>query len=294
MMRFARPILVTGMPRSGTTWLARQLAGAPRAAMAGREPMNARNTQYALGGTIDGWARIRSFTPRQSRILKSAYCGLNPWVYGRYGCRQWLAPLPWVRRVIKDPFALLSLPAIVSETNADVVIVYRHPAAVLASWRRMGWTAKHNEVFWAESLIADGQQPSDGAAGDDDLGLLARLWNALHKLLLEDIANGVPVHIVAHEDVGLGGADALRVVFDAVGLRWAGQGGGALEISGEVVPGRLHNLDREPSQVARSWIRDTDDEDLARLDRITGPVLAELKRLRLLIPGTEAAPRGTF
>ena len=46
------PILVTGVPRSGNTWLARLLATSPGTAMAGREPMNPRGRQYALGGTL--------------------------------------------------------------------------------------------------------------------------------------------------------------------------------------------------------------------------------------------------
>ena len=61
--RRGRPILVTGVPRSGTTWLARLLAGSPGTALAGREPMNPRGRQYALGGTLTGWARLSDLTP---------------------------------------------------------------------------------------------------------------------------------------------------------------------------------------------------------------------------------------
>ena len=54
----ATPVLVTGMPRSGTTWLARELARARRSGLPGREPMNPREGQFALGGTVSGWTQL--------------------------------------------------------------------------------------------------------------------------------------------------------------------------------------------------------------------------------------------
>src|SRR5680860_1295625 len=101
----ASPILVTGIPRSGTTWLARLLATASRTALTGREPMNPRGRQYALGRTLDGWTCLQQLSDRQRRAMWTAYHGVNPWVYSKYGRRQWLAPLPWTRVVVKDPYA---------------------------------------------------------------------------------------------------------------------------------------------------------------------------------------------
>ncbi|HLR97896.1 MAG TPA: sulfotransferase [Jiangellaceae bacterium] len=278
-----RPILVTGMPRSGTTWLARQLAGAPGTAMTGREPMNSHNRQYALGGTVEGWTRLDDLTPRQARLIATTYRGLNPWVYGRYGHRQWLAPLPGVRCVVKDPFALLSVPAIVARTGAEVVVVYRHPGAVLASWRRMGWTAKAHEVARVEGIT--GQRSSD--APDDEVGLLGRMWRALHRVVLRDAAQGVPLHVVSHEELGMGGPRALQDLFAAVGLTWAERKERLR--AGDVVDDRLHNLDRDPREVARAWTTKIGVQDLERLEEMAGPTLTELARLRRPVPGGDAA-----
>ena len=60
-----RPILVTGVPRSGTTWLARWLAAGAGMALPGREPMNPHGRSYALAGTLTGWVRLSEPTPRQ-------------------------------------------------------------------------------------------------------------------------------------------------------------------------------------------------------------------------------------
>lgn len=79
------PVLVTGMPRSGSTWTARLIATAHRASLPGREPMNARNRQYALAGTLDGWTRLGSLSARQSIALRASYAGVNPFTFSRYG-----------------------------------------------------------------------------------------------------------------------------------------------------------------------------------------------------------------
>src|SRR4051794_16992381 len=134
------------MPRSGTTWLGRLLAGAPGTTLVGREPMNPHRGQYRLGGTLDRWVELRVPTRRQARLLRRAYHGRSPLVYGRYGRRQWAAALPSVRTVVKDPFAMLSLPCVARTTGAQVVLLYRHPGAALASYRRMGWTPDLDEL----------------------------------------------------------------------------------------------------------------------------------------------------
>ncbi|WP_448233555.1 sulfotransferase [Microbacterium lacticum] len=130
---------MTGMPRSGTTWLSRLLATAPGTALTGREPMNPRERQWALAGSLDGWTRLRDPNGKQARALRRAYRGLAPGVYSSFGFRQWRGPLPNSRLIVKDPFAMLSMPAIHTITGARPVLVYRHPGAMLVSYRRMGW-----------------------------------------------------------------------------------------------------------------------------------------------------------
>ena len=67
-------------------------------------------------------------------------------VFSRFGARQWAGPLPQTRVVVKDPYALLSLRTVVAATGATPVLVYRHPGAVLASYRRVSWSPRLDEV----------------------------------------------------------------------------------------------------------------------------------------------------
>jgi Sulfotransferase family len=280
---------VTGVPRSGTTWLARQLAGAPGCAMTGREPMNPNEGQYRLAGTVDSWVRLRSPGPRQRRALRLAYAGLSPRVYGRYGYRQWAAALPVTRTVVKDPFAVLSVRAVVRETSAVPVLVYRHPAAVLASYRRMHW--------WPDVAEVSGAVPPEETAGDvapledptDDTSAMAWFWSTLNTVALHDLAEVDDAVVVSHEELAAGGEEALRTLFDACGVTWTG-GGQARHGDGHGTPAVprdddtgqvLHRLDRAPDQVATAWRAGIDDAELSVLEDLAGPTYRALQAARL-------------
>lgn len=282
------PILVTGVPRSGTTWLARLLATSPGAAMAGREPMNPRGRQYALGGTLDGWARLTEPTRRQQLLLRSAYRGLNPFVYSRFGMRQWAGPLPRTRLVVKDPYAMLSTPAVASATGAVPVLVYRHPGAVLSSYRRVGWTPRLDEVARiVETARADGggaDLPTIPAPGQvssaEEIGLF---WAALHELALADAADAGTV-IVSHPELATGGAGAGQVLAERLGLTWSPAMAAELskESSGHsATTGQLHNFDRSPAAVAEEWRTRLDDEEIRLVERVSADTLARLDEARL-------------
>lgn len=274
------PLLVTGAPRSGTTWLARLLATAPGTGLAGREPMNPRGRQYALGGTLVAWTRLAQPSPRQRRALRTAYRGVNPWVMSRYGRRQWSAPLPWTRLVVKDPFALLSTPAIARLTGATPVVVVRHPGAVLASYRRMGWSPDLAEVA---PLLAAHRRALDRPGADelahvdagDEVAAMAAFWSALHEIALDDRA-GCPAVWVSHDGLAAGGPDAGRRLFDRLGLAWSAQStaewSGGDEQPAAEASGRLHELGRDPTHVAEAWRDRLAPGEVDRIEELTRPV----------------------
>lgn len=275
-----RPVLVTGVPRSGTTWLARLLATAPGTALAGREPMNPRGRQYALGGTLDGWTRLREPTPGQERRLRAAYRGLNPFVYSRYGTRQYAAPLPGTRLVVKDPCALLAIAPVSRITGAVPVLVYRHPGAVLASFRRMGWRPRVDEV----RDLLPGLAPADA----DPATELAAFWAAMHRAALDDLADIPEAVVVSHSELAHSGAAGGAALFTALGLETSDGTTAELTKQGSqvaVAAGRLHDFDRAPAAVAEAWRTKLPADDLDIVEQIAGDTLAELDSRRLQLPG---------
>ncbi len=289
------PLLVTGVPRSGTTWLARLLATAPGTALAGREPMNPRGRQYALGGTVIGWVRLTDPSPRQRRLLRSTYRGWNPRTYGRYGRGQWRGPLPWTRMVVKDPFAMLSVPTISEVTGARALQVYRHPGAVLASYRRMGWEPDLTEIAALVPVVAEAEPrvAELWAGGVDRLSPAARMgvfWTVLQRLALEDLPKAPGTVVVSHSELAAGGPEGARRLFGLLGLDYSEETNHEMTGSEETParPGHgdpssheLHRFDRRPADVAESWRRHLDESEIAEIEGVAGPALAELEERRL-------------
>lgn len=281
------PILVTGVPRSGTTWLARQLAQGGHSALAGREPMNPRGRQYALGGTLDGWTRLSEPTPKQRRRLRLAYRGLLPPVYSRYGYRQWAAPLPWTRVVVKDPFATLSIPAIHRETGATVVLLYRHPGAVLSSYRRMGWTPDLEEL---DGIVdVDSPEPDVDGSVEPVVGDMARFWSAINSVALDDALATPGAVVVSHEDLSISGAAGIRALAVACGLSMpladddhvqpesAARSATPVAAAGTPDGRTLHDFERAPQEVAHGWRGKVSHPELAALEHHAGATLARLR-----------------
>lgn len=291
-------ILVSGMPRSGTTWLARLLAAAPGCALTGREPMNPRGRQYALAGTLTGWTRLSEPTSRQARSLRLSYRGLNPMVYSRYGRDQWAAPLPQVRVVVKDPFAMLSLPAVTRLTGARTVLLFRHPGAALASYRRMGWVPDVEELRpIVNSFLRQGPVPGvvpPPVESADDVAGMAWFWNALYGMALTDIEETPETLVVSHQDLAKGGVPAARTLFSRLGLTWTEEAASELAEAGtgpSSDQGALHNFNREPASVAEEWRARLSVEEVRRIEEATLEVRSRLASKRLDLqsaPGVQA------
>lgn len=279
------PILVTGVPRSGTTWLARLLAEAPGMALTGREPMNPRGRQYALAGTLTGWAMLTDPNRRQARALRMSYKGRTPLVFSRYGHRQWAALLPRTRLVVKDPFAMLSMPLVHEITGASPVLLFRHPGAVLTSYRRMGWTPDVEELdpIVTQFTALYGHQPGIMPApeGANDVSLMAWFWNILNGIALFDADRlGTNVTVLSHEDVAVRGQSFVSELFHHLGIAWQERVTEELEWSGTSAPvddSALHNFDRNPAKVAHEWKTKVTANERDQLEKQTQEVLQMLR-----------------
>ncbi len=290
--RDRRPILVSGMPRSGTTWLGRLLATAPGTALLGREPMNPHEGQYRMGGSVSGWAALDSLSSAQQRALRLAFRGLNPMVLGRYGRRQWAAPMPWTRVVVKDPFAMLSLPTVTRVTGAVAVLLYRHPGAVLASYRRMNWQPDLDELrplLAAHRGVYGATGPELPRPGDASFAeAMGSFWAGLYEMALDRVGGGPAPVVVSHEELAGGGVPAAKRLFQHLSLRYGEGTEEELRRENALAPGaadsRLHNLDRAPSTVAGLWRSTVDAADVELIEQVTHTVLARVQSARLPLP----------
>jgi hypothetical protein len=263
--------------------------------MTGREPMNPRMHQYALAGTLSGWTRLERPTPKQRRLLRRSYNGRSPRVYSRYGVRQWAGLWPGTRIVVKDPFAMLSLPSLAEVTGARPILLYRHPGAVLASYRRMGWRADADEIRALPQVARRGgsQDPALGGTEEGDIGAMAYFWSTLHQLAMRDLETIPTAILVSHEELAQAGPSALRALYDHCDLQWTSQVEQALigrPGDGGTRPpaNRLHDFDRAPEDVAQAWRSRLSQDEIVDLEAATRDVHQQLDARRLPLSGSRS------
>lgn len=186
---------------------------------------------------------------------------------------------------------MLSIPAIQQAVGgARAVLVYRHPGAALASYRRMGWTPDTEELVPIVSQFIADYGPSDGVAlpkgGQDDVSALAWFWNVLYGMALRETTPDT-VDVVSHRDLAIGGEAAARSLFQVLDLTWTQASQDLIQPNGvrDTDEHALHNLHRDPASVADSWRDRLDARDVRRLDDETAPVRHALERRNLSLTG---------
>lgn len=254
------PILVTGTPRSGSTWVGNVLA-LDRGAGYIHEPFNKHcpagrcragfrdaftyitpETEgpyvAALRDTID-WKYSLAAELKSLRTTRQAARMTRDFVYFEV-MRQRGA-----RAILKDPLALLSADWLARRFGCQVVVVIRHPAAFVASLRATRWHRVRFEVFGNQPLLMrDRLAPFAEAIAaatrtmPDAIDAGALLWNILHHHIAR-LRQEHPDWIFArHEDLSRDPAPEFRAIFDRLGLDFSDEvyrslegytaGGGAL------------------------------------------------------------------
>ena len=184
---------------------------------------------------------------------------------------------------------MLSTPAIVAATGARAIQVYRHPGAILASYRRMGWRPDLEEVAALLPLVADrhpdlAERWNSGRARLSEATGMALFWSILEQIALDDAARTPGTLIVAHGELAAGGVAAVRALFDELGLEATDDtervmSGGDRPVAGSST--ELHRLDRRPEEVAGSWRKHLHPAEVDQIEQIAGPILAALDAARL-------------
>ena len=220
-----RPILITGSPRSGTTWIADVLRAAGRT-MVLTEPFNpelsrlpARHCNYHFREwyTYITGENAAEFAPPLRRMLElrhdtrahlRASRGVKDVIdvvaaAARFRLSRLLGATP----IVKDPVALLSSQWIAHEFGARVVVLIRHPAAVVSSFLRLGLPVDIPGLLRQPLLIRDLLHPMERefhdllAAPRSPVEYAAMLWKALYFAVHRFQQQHSDWFFIRHEDL---------------------------------------------------------------------------------------------
>lgn len=237
------PIVVTGMPRSGTTWVATMLAATRRVVYV-NEPLNPQHPPGGSPGILNVRVtdRFQYITDANGDAYADAYAHLLALRFGLAAelrvnrrpadivraahtiSRFALGRLTSRRPLIADPFAVLSTRWFARRLGCRVVIVVRRPEAVISSRKRLGWTfdpgvLRSQTLLDAEVLEPlEREHPALFDPRDELIGQGAQLWAILH-LAIAHIQREVPdVLVVRHEDLSRDPIAGFRALAEWLGL----------------------------------------------------------------------------
>ena len=300
----ARPIVIAGLPRSGTTWTLQALGSIAHARRL-NEPDNedkfppAIHAKHQLGrypvlGAGDEarpyrrlWAWILNGgfeTARSRRARQLLGPGEQSRIFeGRRDVVTWLAstiardPSPTAvpsdadrqrRMVVKSIHLQLALDWLVSEFDVDVVVLLRHPANVLASWLEVKLKDSRNSTLERHPLVRSRYVDRWGVPlpGPDPVERMCWRIGLLVAALEESLAAHPTWHVRTHEQLCTDPRAEFAQLYDELGLEWRHET--EVYLRSRDRPGEGFIVSRVASEVADSWQRRLDDDQLATLRRV--------------------------
>ena len=294
-----KPILVTGMHRSGTSWVGRMLNFSQRTTYIS-EPLNVLHRRGVFDAGVSRWyeyvhpGNAQRFKPALERTLDLRYrLGRELRTlrsfrdFGRMLRDWWLFAIGRFARqrpLLKDPFALFSVPWFIEELDCEAVIVVRHPAAAVSSLKRLGWNFDFADLLAQSELMQAWLAPfrqeieAELQREPDVIRQGALLWRMLYHTAHHLQQRHPHIRLVRHEDLSRRPLEEYEQLYLDLelpfgrrarrGIARATRGGNPSEVS-------LHDIyaTRLDSQANLfNWKRRLTAEEIARIRAITADV----------------------
>jgi hypothetical protein len=294
-----RPILVTGMPRSGTTWVGRVLSAGNGVGYV-NEPFNLSTSPGTLRVPVEHW--FPYVTPDNEPAILGA---LEPLLRFNYPlgrelrrCRthvELLHTLRWWRAslrsrgrrpLVKEPHAVFSAEWFARRMGSDVVVTVRHPVAVVSSWKRLGWSFDFMHLLGQPALVRDLLRPlrSDMERALDPshdlVDRVALLWHVVYRIVADYRERFPSFHIVRQEDLSTAPVQGYRELYEALGLPLSREAESAIaQASSAANPKEPsvehpHDTHLDSRATITTWKQRLSDDEAQRIRAVTAETAA--------------------
>ena len=295
-----RPVLIVGLPRSGTTWTMRVLSSGPGTKVLG-EPDNEDKFPASIHAKrkLGRYPVLRPgeacppYRKLWEWILDGAHEGgraqlarhlLGPgsvnrihegrpdpvtWLAGMVARNPRPAPSPGAPRlVVKSIHAQLSAEWLADAFDVEVLMVLRHPANVLASWLEVNLKDARNSTLENRPEIRARYLEPWGVPlpGPDPIERIS--WRiGLLVAALEDARSRHPEwHVRSHEQLCTDPVAEFQKLYAEMGLEWGDSS--AQYLDEHNTPGSGFVVNRVASELSDAWRHRLDDDQLATLRRV--------------------------
>ncbi|MEO1060908.1 MAG: sulfotransferase [Actinomycetota bacterium] len=287
----ARPILVTGSHRSGTTWVGEMLSRSGEVVSI-HEPFNPELPASWLASPPRRWfhfvddgdptfaddlRRVCSLRPAVGPMLGRAR---SPRAVARVGAelaRAVEGRLRGRRALLKDPIAFFSAEWIDAELDANVLVLVRHPAAFAGSLQRLGWSFDFTNLTSQPALMDGPAAPFADElhrAVDDPGDIVDQavlLWRLFATVANDDYQRHQGWEVRRYEDLAADPVGQVPELGRDLGLRWSDAATDAVReltsasLGADVADGDKGGVARDSRAAMWTWVHRLSDEDVRRI-----------------------------
>jgi hypothetical protein len=239
-----KPILITGAHRTGTTWVGKMLALDPGITYVS-EPLHLDHSRGVLSQPVENWYEY--ICDENGAQFKEAYKYTIQFKYQLWMAIRHLRNIKAAGKVIrdssifissrilkrrallKDPFAVLSVPWFISALDSQVVIMVRHPIPFVSSLKRLGWSFDFNNLLNQPLLMRDHYEPfrsemvHTNQNEQDIVGQGILLWRMIYTLVHQYKTRGVDIQLIRHEDLSQRPLPIFEVIYQQLGITFSHQ-----------------------------------------------------------------------
>jgi len=268
----SRGLFLTGIARSGTSWVSGIISQADSLLYC-REPYNPAHVRimpqqykYLSADMHDEF--YQSYT---DRIFSGLFVSSRIDYTRRLS---WFKLATGKQRVfIKDPTAALLTDWLAENYDVDIVILMRHPAAVVSSYLKLGWGFPMRTILQQERLMQDYLSPYRDLLEEHDYPGMdaakgAVLYGAINTVLLR-LAQKRKAIVVQYEDLCLDPVGQAKKLFTGLNLRWNKRVENFINWSGKETTFFSRNqLRKDTSSMATVWKTRLSKEQIRSIERI--------------------------
>ncbi len=235
-------LLVTGMARTGTSWVGKMVEAGGDVVYI-NEPLNpghppghspgvldnavTHQYQYIADGEV-AWQRAFARTlALKYGYLRELRRNRKPYDLARmakYGAAFAAGRLRGRAAMLDDPFALYAAPWLARTFGVRAVVLVRDPVAIAGSYKKLGWRMRFDELLAQPGLVTDllGPQYVDevkaAAAETDPVRSYALMWRASYGIVDRHYRAVPGVVIRRYEDFATSPLTAFAGLYEHFGL----------------------------------------------------------------------------
>jgi hypothetical protein len=183
------------------------------------------------------------------------------------------------RALLKDPFAVFSIPWFAQRLDCQIVVTVRHPAAFASSLQRLGWSFDFRNLLDQPLLLRDHlggfREPMLSISADDVIGQAALLWKMIYATVHKFSQFNAQWLVVRHEDVARDPLNRYRELYGKLGLDFTPHVEKTITTSSssenptELTLKKTHSVKMDSAASIKNWRKRLSAEELQRIRTLT-------------------------